>query len=232
REVITWKNLNHPNVLPLLGVDTCVSPLSAISAWMEYGSLREYLGCFPNAPRSKLLFDASRGLEYMHDLDCIHGDLKSSHILVNDNHCAVLANFRLASFLPESEVDTGVSTSECDSWSIRWLAPELLFPEKFGLESARRTKETDIYAFAMTMYEVFSGSFPFEGLRNEALILPIRSGDRPRRPEGGSALGLTDELWNMMKACWKRRDHRWKISRVVTTLGHHSAAAAAAAAAE
>ena len=48
----------------------------------------------------------------------------------------------------------GVSIPECDLWSVRWLAPELLFPEKFGLESARRTKETDVYAFAMVMYEV------------------------------------------------------------------------------
>lgn len=38
--------------------------------------------------------------------------------------------------------------------SIRWLAPELLFPDKFGLDRAYRTKETDVYAFAMVMYEV------------------------------------------------------------------------------
>jgi len=77
-----------------------------------------------------------------------------SNILVKSDHSAVLANFRSASFLPDSEVDVGVSIPECDLWSVRWLAPELLFPEKFGLESARRTKETDVYAFAMVMYEV------------------------------------------------------------------------------
>jgi len=51
-------------------------------------------------------------------------------------------------------MNTGAPISECDPSSVRWLAPELLFPEEFGLESARRTKETDIYAFAMVMYEV------------------------------------------------------------------------------
>ena len=51
-------------------------------------------------------------------------------------------------------MDTGVSISECDTWSVRWLAPELLFPEEFGLESAGRTKETDVYGFAMVMFEV------------------------------------------------------------------------------
>lgn len=227
REVVTWKNLNHANILPLLGADTSISPLSTISERAEYGSLREYLTCFPNTSRSRLLLDASRGLRYMHGLDCIHGDLKGSSILVKSDHSAVLANFRLASFLPDSEVDMGVSIPECDLWSVRWLAPELLFPEKFGLESARRTKETDVYAFAMVMYEVFSGSFPFEGLRNEASILLIRSGDHPHRPKNGSDLGLTDELWKAMKVCWKRRGSRWKISRIVSILERHSVEIAA-----
>jgi hypothetical protein len=156
----------------------------------------------------------------------------------------------LASFLPDSEVDTGVSISECDPWSVRWLAPELLFPEEFGLEVPRRNRETDVYAFAMVMYEVgplskclvflqfyfrpfdyvtyspyqvFSGSFPFGGLRNEASILRIKSGDRPHRPKNGSDLGLTEDLWKMMKECWEDRDRRWGISRIVSTLKLHSA---------
>jgi hypothetical protein len=55
REIIIWKNLNHTNILPLLGIDTSISPLSTLSAWTEYGSLRDYLMHFPNAPRSKLV---------------------------------------------------------------------------------------------------------------------------------------------------------------------------------
>lgn len=73
---------------------------------------------------------------------------------MNGDHSAVITNFRLASFLPDPEVSASIPVSECDPRSARWLAPELLFPEKFGLESARLTKETDIYAFAMVMYEV------------------------------------------------------------------------------
>ena len=73
---------------------------------------------------------------------------------MNDDHSAVLTNFRFASFLADTEVDTGASVSECDIWSVRWLAPELLFPREFGLESACRTKETDVYSFAMVMFEV------------------------------------------------------------------------------
>ena len=73
---------------------------------------------------------------------------------MNGDHSAIIANFRLASFLPDLESNTGVPVLECDIRSVRWLAPELLFPEKFGLENACLTRETDVYAFAMVMYEV------------------------------------------------------------------------------
>ena len=76
--------------------------------------------------------------------------------------------------------------------------------------------------------QVFSGSFPFEGNRNEAVILLVKSGEHPRRPESGSDHGLTDELWKMMKGCWKQtRDRRWNISRIVSILKRHSASAVA-----
>ena len=107
----------------------------------------------------------------MHRLGCIHGNLKAvrslspkslpapdipheSNILVNNDRSAVLANFHSASFLPESGANAGVPASECDPFSVRWHAPEFLFPGEFGLESARHTKETDVYAFGMVMFEV------------------------------------------------------------------------------
>lgn len=80
---------------------------------------------------------------------------------MNGDHSAILTNFRLASFLQESEVNLGVPVQECDPWSSpRWLAPELLFPEEFGLDCKRCTKETDVYAFVMVMYEVSSLFIP------------------------------------------------------------------------
>jgi len=41
-----------------------------------------------------------------------------------------------------------------NAFSVRWLAPELIFPERFGLDSRVRSKESDIYAFAMLIWEV------------------------------------------------------------------------------
>ena len=46
------------------------------------------------------------------------------------------------------------ATTEGHAFSVRWLAPELVHPEEFGLNAPVRSKESDVYAFAMLMYEV------------------------------------------------------------------------------
>jgi serine/threonine protein kinase len=42
KEAITWKRLNHPNIVPLLGIHT--SPrLQLVSDWMSGGDLSDYI---------------------------------------------------------------------------------------------------------------------------------------------------------------------------------------------
>lgn len=41
REAAVWKNLSHPNVVPLIGVT--FEPFQLVSQWMSRGELREYV---------------------------------------------------------------------------------------------------------------------------------------------------------------------------------------------
>lgn len=53
REAIIWKNLRHPNVLPLLGVT--FNPPQLVSVWMPGGNLTEYIKKDPGADRCRLV---------------------------------------------------------------------------------------------------------------------------------------------------------------------------------
>ena len=41
-----------------------------------------------------------------------------------------------------------------DGGTPRWMSPELLHPEKFGVADLRPTTRSDCYALGMTVYEV------------------------------------------------------------------------------
>ena len=47
KEVVVWKCLDHPNIVPLKGVT--LDPLRLVWEWMPGGELREYLKKHPDA---------------------------------------------------------------------------------------------------------------------------------------------------------------------------------------
>ena len=84
-----------------------------------------------------------------------------------------------------------------------FMAPELLHPTKFGLEKTGPSKEADVYAFGMTMYQVLTGKRPFRPMRKAGIIRAVISGERPAKPENAEEIGMTDALWNLLRDCWQ-----------------------------
>ena len=73
-----------------------------------------------------------------------------------------MADFGVAAILDETTAMTTV-TGVNFRGAFRWMAPELISPEKFGftgrLEKKLPSKETDIYAIGMTILEVSARHF-------------------------------------------------------------------------
>ena len=61
REVLIWKRLSHPNVLPLLGVSVSENPrhFRIVSEWMANGNVMEYIKSNPEANRLRLVSPAT-----------------------------------------------------------------------------------------------------------------------------------------------------------------------------
>ena len=64
REVIIWKRLSHPNILPLLGVSVSKNPqyFRIISEWMSNGNVMEYITSNPEVNRLCLVRSAVHSL--------------------------------------------------------------------------------------------------------------------------------------------------------------------------
>jgi len=60
KEVVTWKALRHPNVLPLLGVTMGKNLLAMVSEWMVNGNITEFIKAHRDANRFELVGSHSR----------------------------------------------------------------------------------------------------------------------------------------------------------------------------
>ena len=105
------------------------------------------------------------------------------------------------------------------------MAPERLVPSKFGLEDGTPTMEADIYAMAMTIYQVLTGTLPFGKRTGPEVMFQLLGGVRPSKPKNALELGLSDEVWKLLEDCWQTdRQLRPPVNDV---LGHVRSAASA-----
>ncbi|KAJ7620606.1 kinase-like domain-containing protein [Mycena polygramma] len=150
REALVWKDLQHPHILPFLGIDknSFPSSLCMVSPWMEHGTVMNYLQDHGHTRVDKLLYEIAQGLQYLHSRGIVHGDLRGANILINEDWSACLADFGLSAF---SDATASMTTNRAGS--LYWMAPELLDPERFGNKFSR-TPASDVYAFACVCLEV------------------------------------------------------------------------------
>ena len=55
REAVTWKHLQHPNVLTLLGVTVSEHRFAMVSEWMEDGNISEFVEKNKHVNRNELV---------------------------------------------------------------------------------------------------------------------------------------------------------------------------------
>jgi hypothetical protein len=99
--------------------------------------------------------------------------------------------------------------------TVRWMSPELLYPEDFGLKDSRRTKRSDCYALGMVIYEVLSGQVPFSPHRSFTIAVRVSRGERPERPRGAEREWFANSVWEALERCWAPKpDDRPRIGDV------------------
>ncbi|KAK1235497.1 hypothetical protein PQX77_001280 [Marasmius sp. AFHP31] len=226
REALLWRTLKHPFVLPFRGMDADAFPslLCLVSPWMKNGTILKHLIENGYADIEKRLFEIAQGLAYLHSQHIIHGDLRGSNILVDDEWHAQLADFGLAVF---SDATVGTNSSH-NAGSVRWMAPELHHPQSFGLKYFRRTFASDVYSFACVCVELYSGKPPFAEIPHDpAALLQVMAGKRPRKPtcpatlSAGSETGpiMPEYLWELVQMCWSQdRAERPCMTKVISIM--------------
>ncbi len=74
-----WRQLRHPHILPFYGVikDLFPNRLCIVSPWMDHGNIMAYVKTHPGRETTeRLLYQAAMGMDYLHSLKILHGDIK------------------------------------------------------------------------------------------------------------------------------------------------------------
>ncbi|KAG1766886.1 kinase-like domain-containing protein [Suillus placidus] len=203
QEVFVWQQLEHSHILPLYGTADEFDIVPAlVCPWMENGPLDQYLAKRREQLPPKmhrlflLLFQVVLGLQYLHSINIIHGDLMPSNILIDENENAVLADFGLSRLLADHETSFFASHN---SGATRWAAPEIIPLEPNELVS-KPNKASDIYSFGCVMMQVLSGHSPYFDMKVESLVVIAKSkGIPPTRPK---LPAIADDDWCYIQRCW------------------------------
>ncbi|KAI9208642.1 uncharacterized protein BJ171DRAFT_489571 [Polychytrium aggregatum] len=100
--------------------------------------------------------------------------------------------------------------------TLDYMAPEMLDDEK----PVDSTKKTDVYAFAITLFEVINNgnrvwvTVDGKPMRPSAIERHVCKGSRPKRLEG-----VPDEIWSLIEQCWHQSpSERPKFAEILTSL--------------
>ncbi len=145
--------LQHPNIAHLLDGGATETGLPyLVMEYVEGTQLLEYAATRSVDERLRLFLTVCSAVQYAHEHNVIHRDIKPTNILVSDSGVPKLLDFGIAKLLAEDgDAVTGLTRPEAP----RWITPEYASPEHLRGEPIGAA--TDIYSLGALLYELLTG---------------------------------------------------------------------------
>lgn len=201
--------LQHQNLVCLLGVVTKEQPLSMVFASSSLGDLHEYLvmrspnsdigssdddktfkSSLEQADFLHIITQVAAGMEYLSSKQVVHKDLAARNILVFDKLSIKILNLGVPRNVYSADY---YSLAGASSLPIRWMSPEAIAYGKFSSDS-------DVWAYGVLLWETFSyGLQPYCGYSNQEVIEMVCSFQLLSCPDD-----CPGWLYSLMLECWSR----------------------------
>lgn len=178
REFTMVYNMTHTNLLHPQGFDICEGSPYLVMAYCENGSANSMVGRFSEDDLLQFLRDVAAGLEYLHDHNITHQDIKPDNILVDDN-----CNYMVTDF--------GISRRESANDAIggtrAYMAPEVY--------KRQPQHASDIWSLGATAVELVTGQPPYGELGGAAQMqsdAPVQINAKLSKPVKKLITGMLD----------------------------------------
>jgi len=178
REAKRMAKFTHPNIVAIIDYGEYEGVPYLVMPFLAGGTLKEKLKALgvkpmPYQEAAGLLAPVARALEYAHEQDTIHRDVKPANILLTNKGQPMLTDFGVAKILDVEEGQTLTGTG------VGVGTPKYMAPEQWKNQV---TERTDIYALGVVFFEMVTGRVPYDaetpaGVLEKQLTEPL---PRPR----------------------------------------------------
>lgn len=227
REVAVLAAARHPNVLRVYECGQLSGRAYLITDFAEGGSLEMRLrGTRAATPEAmRLLTGMAAGLDHIHALGIVHGDVKPANVLLTSGARPLLADFGIAR-LPSQY--SGVTQPRHSAHPLG--TPLYMSPEQVRNEGL--TPASDVYSTAVVAYQLLSGRLPFEAeVSADVMYMHLTATATPASAVGPNLPPALDDV--LAKGMAKSPDDRWsRCSEMVAAITTALAAPAPAVATE
>jgi serine/threonine-protein kinase len=172
-EAVTLAKLNHPNIATLYSLFRDAEDLFMVLEYVEGESLEDILqrrGALPAEEAIPIFCQALDGINYAHKLAIIHRDIKPSNMMLTSEGVLKVLDFGIARLLGTARM-TRVGNI---IGTLEYMSPEQVRGEETDARS-------DIYGLGMMLYEMLTGSLPFEST-NEFVLMKAHTEEMPVPP--------------------------------------------------
>ena len=171
REAETAGRLSHPNIVTIYDVGEEHDLAYIAMDYIEGSSLDAYTR--PGYLLSiKEVFNVgiavAEALEYAHEQSVVHRDIKPGNVMYNQDQGIIkVTDFGIACLTDNSRTMTGTVLG----------SPSYMSPEQ--LEGKRLDGRSDLFSLAVTLFQLFTGSLPFNAESMASLAYKIAN-EKPR----------------------------------------------------
>jgi eukaryotic-like serine/threonine-protein kinase len=189
REARSVAQVSHPNIVTVIDRGEDDRRQYIVFEYVEGENLKELLqrtGPLPIRDALVLALQMARALSFAHSRGLVHRDVKPQNVLLNADAQAKMTDFGIA-----REVDVqGVTITGTVLGTSEYIAPEQARGQQVD-------QQTDVYSLGVVLYELLTGSVPYEG--DNFVTVALRHVNEPipsvleQRPDVPPRLGLAVE---------------------------------------
>lgn len=201
REALAATEMVHPNIVSVYDVGEESGMQYIVMEYVKGTDLKQYIKNHPNIPLETvvdIMGQVLSAISLAHQHRIIHRDLKPQNILVDEDGTVKITDFGIAIALSE----TSITQTNTLLGSVHYLSPE-------QARGGMATRQSDIYALGIILYELLTGGVPFEGESAVSIALKHFQKEMPSVRE--SNLSIPQPLENVvLKATAKEMTDRYK----------------------